>query len=410
MKILLVGSGGREHALALGLRADSACTELHAAPGNPGIAQYATLHAVAVTDNAAIASLAQSLAVDLVVIGPEVPLVNGAADAIRALGIPVFGPSKAAAQLEGSKDFAKGVMRDAGVPTAHSFTCTEQIEIENALDAFGAPYVVKDDGLAAGKGVVVTNDRDAALKHALSCDRVVIEEFLDGPEISLFGISDGRNILAMEPAQDFKRAYDGDEGPNTGGMGAYSPLPWAPEDIVEETYEKVLAPMVVEMAARGTPFVGLLYAGLALTKNGLKVIEFNARFGDPETQVLIPRLKTPLATLLFNAATDNLDDTVLNWRDESAVTVVLAAEGYPESPKVGVQVSLPAASEAFIYHAGTTSSDGRLLSSGGRVLTVTGIGSDLSQARTQAYEAISHINLDKSFYRSDIALTASKGK
>jgi phosphoribosylamine--glycine ligase len=410
MKILLVGSGGREHALALGLRADSACTELHAAPGNPGIAQYATLHAVAVTDNAAIASLAQSLAVDLVVIGPEVPLVNGAADAIRALGIPVFGPSKAAAQLEGSKDFAKGVMRDAGVPTAHSFTCTEQIEIENALDAFGAPYVVKDDGLAAGKGVVVTNDRDAALKHALSCDRVVIEEFLDGPEISLFGISDGRNILAMEPAQDFKRAYDRDEGPNTGGMGAYSPLPWAPEDIVEETYEKVLAPMVVEMAARGTPFVGLLYAGLALTKNGLKVIEFNARFGDPETQVLIPRLKTPLATLLFNAATDNLDDTVLNWRDESAVTVVLAAEGYPESPKVGVQVSLPAASEAFIYHAGTTSSDGRLLSSGGRVLTVTGIGSDLSQARTQAYEAISHINLDKSFYRSDIALTASKGK
>ncbi len=410
MKILLVGSGGREHALALGLRADSACTELHAAPGNPGIAQYATLHAVAVTDNAAIASLAQSLAVDLVVIGPEVPLVNGAADAIRALGIPVFGPSKAAAQLEGSKDFAKSVMRDAGVPTAHSFTCTEQIEIENALDAFGAPYVVKDDGLAAGKGVVVTNDRDAALKHALSCDRVVIEEFLDGPEISLFGISDGRNILAMEPAQDFKRAYDGDEGPNTGGMGAYSPLPWAPEDIVEETYEKVLAPMVVEMAARGTPFVGLLYAGLALTKNGLKVIEFNARFGDPETQVLIPRLKTPLATLLFNAATDNLDDTVLNWRDESAVTVVLAAEGYPESPKVGVQVSLPAASEAFIYHAGTTSSDGRLLSSGGRVLTVTGIGSDLSQARTQAYEAISHINLDKSFYRSDIALTASKGK
>ena len=410
MKILLVGSGGREHALALGLRADSACTELHAAPGNPGIAQYATLHALAVTDNAAIASLAESLAVDLVVIGPEVPLVNGAADAIRALGIPVFGPSKAAAQLEGSKDFAKGVMRDAGVPTAHSFTCTEQSEIEKALDAFGAPYVVKDDGLAAGKGVVVTNDRDAALKHALACDRVVIEEFLDGPEISLFGISDGRNILAMEPAQDFKRAYDGDEGPNTGGMGAYSPLPWAPENIVEETYEKVLAPMIAEMAARGTPFVGLLYAGLALTKNGIKVIEFNARFGDPETQVLIPRLKTPLATLLYNAATNNLDDTVLNWRDESAVTVVLAAEGYPESPKVGAQVSLPAASEAFIYHAGTTSSDGRLLSSGGRVLAVTGIGSDLSQARNQAYEAISNINLDKSFFRSDIALTASKGK
>ena len=410
MKILLVGSGGREHALALGLRADSACTELHAAPGNPGIAEIATLHPVAVTDNAALTALAKTLAVDLVVIGPEVPLVNGAADAIRAIGIPVFGPSRAAAQLEGSKDFAKGVMRDAGVPTAQSFTCTTQPEIEKALDAFGAPYVVKDDGLAAGKGVVVTNDRDVALKHALACDRVVIEEYLDGPEISLFGISDGRNILAMEPAQDFKRAYDGDEGPNTGGMGAYSPLPWAPDEIVEDTYEKVLAPMIAEMAARGTPFVGLLYAGLALTKNGLKVIEFNARFGDPETQVLIPRLETPLATLLYNAATDNLDDTVLNWRDESAVTVVVASDGYPESPKTGGEISLPSAVDASIYHAGTALSDGRLLSSGGRVLTVTGLGASLAIAREKAYAAISKIALDKSFYRSDIALKASEGK
>jgi phosphoribosylamine--glycine ligase len=410
MKILLVGSGGREHALALGLQADSACTELHAAPGNPGIAEVATLHSVSITDNAALAALAQSLAVDLVVIGPEVPLVNGAADAIRAIGIPVFGPSGAAAQLEGSKDFAKGVMRDAGVPTAHSYTCTTEAEINKALDEFGAPYVVKDDGLAAGKGVVVTNDREIALAHALTCNRVVIEEFLDGPEISLFGISDGRNVLAMEPAQDFKRAFDGDEGPNTGGMGAYSPLPWAPEDIVEETYEKVLAPMIAEMAARGTPFIGLLYAGLALTKDGLKVIEFNARFGDPETQVLIPRLATPLATLLYNAATDNLDDTVLNWRDESAVTIVLASEGYPESPKTGAEISLPAHSDAFIYHAGTTATDGRLLSSGGRVLTVTGLGKNLTEARSQAYQTLKTVTLDKSFYRSDIALKASEGK
>ena len=410
MKILLVGSGGREHALALGLSADKACTELHAAPGNPGIATIATLHPIAVTDNDALAALAQSLAVDLVVIGPEVPLVNGAADVIRALGIPVFGPSKAAAQLEGSKDFAKGVMRDAGVPTAQSFTCTTESEIINALDTFGAPYVVKDDGLAAGKGVVVTNDRDVAIKHALSCSVVVIEEYLDGPEISLFGISDGRNILAMEPAQDFKRAYDNDEGPNTGGMGAYSPLPWAPADIVETTYETILAPMIAEMAARGTPFVGLLYAGLALTKNGVRVIEFNARFGDPETQVLIPRLATPLATLLFNAATDNLDDTVLNWRDESAVTVVVASEGYPESPKMGAEISLPSTSEASIYHAGTSTSDGRLLSSGGRVLTVTGLGANLTIARDIAYAALSKIFLDKSFFRSDIALAASKGK
>ncbi len=410
MKILLVGSGGREHALALGLQADSACTELHVAPGNPGIADFAQVHPLAISDNQAIASLAQSLGVDLVVIGPEVPLVNGAADAVRAIGIPVFGPSKAAAQLEGSKDFAKGVMRDAGVPTALSYTCSTQSEIEKALDAFGAPYVVKDDGLAAGKGVVVTNDREAALKHALQCSRVVIEEYLDGPEISLFGISDGRNILAMQPAQDFKRAYDNDEGPNTGGMGAYSPLPWAPDEIVEETYEKVLAPMIAEMAARGTPFVGLLYAGLALTKSGLKVIEFNARFGDPETQVLIPRLKTPLATLLYNAATDNLDDTVLHWSDESAVTVVLASEGYPESPKIGASIEIPASLGTTVYHAGTSHTSQGLVSSGGRVLTITGLGENLSAARESAYRTISKISCENSFYRSDIALAASEGK
>ena len=408
MKILLVGSGGREHALALGLKADKACTELHVAPGNPGIASVATLHPLVITDNAAICELAKKLSVDLVVIGPEVPLVNGAADVLRAAGFAVFGPSKAAAQLEGSKDFAKGVMRDAGVPTARSFTCTKQDEIEKALDAFGAPYVVKDDGLAAGKGVVVTNDRQVALEHALKCTRVVIEEYLAGPEISLFGISDGRNILPMEPAQDFKRAHNGDEGPNTGGMGAYSPLPWAPTEIVEETYEKVLAPMIAEMAARGTPFVGLLYAGLALTDHGIRVIEFNARFGDPETQVLIPRLVTPLATLLFKAATDSLDDEVLQWRDESAVTVVLAAQGYPESPKIGGAISaLPTIDKAQIFHAGTSQSADALLSAGGRVLTVTGTGSDLTEARDRAYRAISQIQLEGSFYRTDIALNAS---
>ena len=408
MKILLVGSGGREHALALGLQADPSCTELHCAPGNPGIAKIATLHPIAVTDNSAIIELAKKLAVDLVVVGPEVPLVNGVADGLRAAGLAVFGPSKAAAQLEGSKDFAKGVMRDAGVPTARSFTCQTQDEIEKALDAFGAPYVVKDDGLAAGKGVVVTEDRAKALEHALACKRVVIEEFLNGPEISLFGISDGRNVLPMQPAQDFKRAYDGDEGPNTGGMGAYSPLPWAPDEIVDETYEKVLAPMIAEMAARGTPFVGLLYAGLALTDHGLKVIEFNARFGDPETQVLIPRLATPLATLLYKAATDSLDDVVLNWRDESAVTVVLAAQGYPESPITNGAISnIPTIAKTQVFHAGTTQNTNGLVSSGGRVLTVTGLGSDLTEARDRAYRAISQIELDGSFYRSDIALNAS---
>jgi phosphoribosylamine--glycine ligase len=408
MKILLVGSGGREHALALGLQADPSCTELHCAPGNPGIAEIATVHSIAITDNKAIVDLAINLSVDLVVIGPEAPLVNGVADTLRAAGLAVFGPSKAAAQLEGSKHFAKGVMRDAGVPTARSFTCETQTEIENALDVFGAPYVVKDDGLAAGKGVVVTNDRAKAIEHAIACKRVVIEEFLNGPEISLFGISDGRNILPMQPAQDFKRAYDRDEGPNTGGMGAYSPLPWAPDDIMDETYEKVLAPVIAEMAARGTPFVGLLYAGLALTDHGLRVIEFNARFGDPETQVLIPRLATPLAQLLFKAATNSLDDVALSWRDESAVTVVLATQGYPESPKTkGAINNIPSISNTQIFHAGTSLNGVGLVSSGGRVLTVTGLGTDLTEARDRAYRAISQIELEGSFYRSDIALNAS---
>ena len=408
MKILLVGSGGREHALGVGLQADPACTELHVAPGNPGIAQFAQCHPLVITDNQAILELAQQLHVDLVVVGPEVPLVNGVADILRAAGIAVFGPSKAAAQLEGSKNFAKEVMRDAGVPTAHSFTCTTQQEIEIALDAFDAPYVVKDDGLAAGKGVVVTNDRQEALEHALACKRVVIEEYLDGPEVSLFGISDGTTIVPMQPAQDFKRAHDGDQGPNTGGMGAYSPLPWAPSDIIEDTHKQVLAPMIAEMAARGTPFVGLLYAGLALTDHGTRVIEFNARFGDPETQVLIPLLKTPLATLLYNAATGNLKGTTLDWNDDSAVTVVLAAEGYPAAPKSGgVITGFSSIDDVQIYHAGTSTTEQGVVASGGRVLTVTGIGEDLTEARNRAYRAISQIRLSGSFYRTDIALNAS---
>ena len=408
MKILLVGSGGREHALGVGLQADPACTELHVAPGNPGIAQFAQCHPLVITDNQAILELAQQLHVNLVVVGPEVPLVNGVADILRAAGIAVFGPSKAAAQLEGSKNFAKEVMRDAGVPTAHSFTCTTQQEIEIALDAFDAPYVVKDDGLAAGKGVVVTNDRQEALDHALACKRVVIEEYLDGPEVSLFGISDGTTIVPMQPAQDFKRALDGDQGPNTGGMGAYSPLPWAPSDIIEDTHKQVLAPMIAEMAARGTPFVGLLYAGLALTDHGTRVIEFNARFGDPETQVLIPLLKTPLATLLYNAATGNLKGATLDWNDDSAVTVVLAAEGYPAAPKSGgVITGFSSIDDVQIYHAGTSTTEQGVVASGGRVLTVTGIGEDLTEARNRAYRAISQIRLSGSFYRTDIALNAS---
>jgi len=409
LKVLLIGSGGREHALAAALNRDTSLEELHVAPGNPGIAEIASCHAIDIDENKEIVELAIKLAIDLVVVGPEKPLVNGVADALTKVGIACFGPSKAAAQIEGSKDFAKQVMRDAGVPTAKSFTCNSRNEIEKALDTFGAPYVVKHDGLAAGKGVVVTDDRDLAIEHALQADQVVIEEFLDGPEVSLFGISDGTTVIPMQPAQDFKRAFDGDLGPNTGGMGAYSPLPWAPDEIMAETLDQVLNPTIKEMAARGTPFVGLLYAGLALTSRGTKVIEFNARFGDPETEVLLPRLKTPLAQLLFAAATKNLATFgELEWSDDSAVTVVLASEGYPTNPKVGEAITgIQTNSNSFVFHAGTQLRDGVLHSAGGRVFAITGLGSDLTQARDAAYRTISRISLPGSHYRSDIALNAS---
>jgi len=409
LKVLLIGSGGREHALASALNRDPQVEELHVAPGNPGITEIAKCHQLDIGDNAAIVNLAKELAIDLVVIGPEKPLVNGVSDALAKAGIACFGPSKAAAQLEGSKDFAKQVMRDAGVPTAKSFTCRNRAEIEAALDKFGAPYVVKHDGLAAGKGVVVTDDREFAIEHALQSDQVVIEEFLDGPEVSLFGISDGQHVIPMQPAQDFKRAFDGDLGPNTGGMGAYSPLPWAPDEIIEETLEQVLNPTIAEMAARGTPFVGLLYAGLALTSRGTKVIEFNARFGDPETEVLMPRLESPLAQLLYAAATGTLKEFGdLLWRKESAVTVVLASEGYPVTPKTGEPImGINPNSHSMVFHAGTELKDGILHSAGGRVLAVTGIGSDLTEARDAAYRTISKITLRGSHYRSDIALNAS---
>ena len=411
MKILLIGSGAREHALAQSLAADPITTELHASPGNPGIAKIATCHPLDINNPLSVATLARTLEVDLVVVGPEGPLVTGAADAVRGVGIACFGPSEAAAQLEGSKTFAKTVMADAGVLTAGSFTCTEQSEIESALDKFGAPYVVKDDGLAAGKGVVVTEDPEIALAHALSCEKVVIEEYLSGPEISLFGISDGKTVIAMQPAQDFKRAFDGDAGPNTGGMGAYSPLYWAPDGIVEQTLKEVLDPTIQEMAARNTPFIGLLYAGLALTDNGIRVIEFNARFGDPETQVLLPRLKTPLAQLLFAAATGKLADfPKLEWDERVAVGVVLASEGYPAEPILDreiIGVEKARHKDAQLFIAGACEENGSLKSSGGRVLTCTGLGSDLTEARDHAYLALSKISLQGSHYRKDIALNAS---
>jgi phosphoribosylamine--glycine ligase len=415
VKVLVIGGGAREHALCRSLSQDPAVTELHCAPGNAGIAQVATVHPVDQLDGAAVAALAGGLSADLVVVGPEAPLVAGVADAVRAAGIPVFGPSGEAAQLEGSKAFAKDVMAGAGVPTARSYVCTTPAEAAEALDAFGAPYVVKDDGLAAGKGVVVTSDRAEALDHAASCERTVIEEYLDGPEVSLFAITDGVTVLPLQPAQDFKRALDGDEGPNTGGMGAYSPLPWAPEGLVDEVLETVLQPTVDELRRRGTPFSGLLYAGLALTSRGTRVIEFNARFGDPETQVVLARLRTPLAGVLLAAANGTLDQVEpLRWDDGAAVTVVIASEGYPAAPRTGDVIEGLAEAEAadgtaYVLHAGTrTGDDGRVLSAGGRVLTVTATGADLAEARTRAYRGVEAIGLKGSHHRTDIALTASR--
>ncbi|GAB2947218.1 phosphoribosylamine--glycine ligase [Streptomyces heilongjiangensis] len=414
MKVLVIGSGAREHALCRSLSLDSDVTALHCAPGNAGIAEVAELHAVDALDGAAVTALATRLEADLVVVGPEAPLVAGVADALREAGVPVFGPSGEAAQLEGSKAFAKEVMAGAGVPTARSYVCTTPEEIDEALDAFGAPYVVKDDGLAAGKGVVVTPDLGTAREHALACGRVVIEEFLDGPEVSLFAITDGTTVLPLQPAQDFKRALDGDEGPNTGGMGAYSPLPWADPKLVDEVLQTVLQPTVDEMRRRGTPFSGLLYAGLAITSRGVRVIEFNARFGDPETQVVLARLKTPLAGVLLAAANGTLGDLEpLRWSDDAAVTVVVASHNYPGTPRTGDpitgldEVAAVDAPHAYVLHAGTRRDGDAVVSAGGRVLSVTATGKDLTQARDRAYTAVARIGLDGSQHRSDIAAKAA---
>jgi phosphoribosylamine--glycine ligase len=422
VKVLVIGSGAREHALVTSLIADESVSEVVAAPGNAGMAAVVRTIDVDLADPRAIAALAADEGVDLVVVGPEGPLVAGAADAVRAKGIPCFGPSAAAAQLEGSKAFAKQVMAEAGVPTSMAHVCTTVDEVAAAMDQFGAPYVIKDDGLAAGKGVVVTSDRAEALAHARSClargndAQVVVEEFLDGPEVSLFGITDGSTVLALQPAQDFKRVGEGDEGPNTGGMGAYAPLPWAPVGLVDDVTQRVLQPVVDAMHRRGTPFSGLLYAGLAMTSRGVRVIEFNARFGDPETQVVLANLRTPLGRLLMAAATGGLDALPpLVWQWGFAVTVVVASEGYPAAPRFGdVVTGLAEAAEVAgveIFHAGTTLSDGgEVVSSGGRVLSVTAHGASLASAREHAYAAVDLIRLEGSHHRRDIAERASLGE
>lgn len=408
MKTLVIGTGGREHALTLALAHDRHVAEVHVAPGNPGMAAIATQHDVDALDGDAVVELARSLGIDLVVIGPEAPLVAGVADAVREAGISCFGPSQEAARLEGSKAFAKEIMAAAGVPTAQARVCTTAQEAAAALDEFGAPYVVKDDGLAAGKGVVVTDDRDAALAHAAACERVVIEEYLDGPEVSLFAITDGHTVYPLQPAQDFKRIRDNDEGPNTGGMGAYTPLPWAPEGLVDDVLDKVLQPTVDEMAQRGTPFSGLLYAGLALTSRGTRVIEFNARFGDPETQPLMALLDSSLGLLLKAAADGNLSRVEPPaWKPGAAVAVVMASAGYPESSSKGDVIvgteTLDAESDVHVIHAGTALVDDRLVTAGGRVVAVTAVGTSVADARAKAYEGVSSISFPGAQWRTDIA-------
>ncbi|HSS87843.1 MAG TPA: phosphoribosylamine--glycine ligase [Streptosporangiaceae bacterium] len=415
MRVLLLGSGGREHALARALAADADVSDLHVAPGNPGIAAIAATHPVDLADIEAVTALARSIAPGLVVVGPEAPLVAGLADALAEAGIACFGPGRAAAMLEGSKSFAKQVMAAAGIPTARARTCTSEGEAVAALAEFGPPFVVKADGLAGGKGVVVTGDLGAALAHARAAGTVVIEEFLDGPEVSLFALADGVTAVPPLPAQDFKRAGDGDSGPNTGGMGAYAPLGWAPPALAGEVLASVIQPAVDEMRRRGTPYRGLLYAGLSLTAAGVRVVEFNARFGDPETQVVLDRLASPLAGLLAAAASGSLAGSgPLRWAPGASVTVVVAAEGYPAAPVKGDPIDGISDAEripgAHVLHAGTaTDVAGRLVSAGGRVLNVVGAGPDLAAARDAAYRAAAAIRMRGSWYRHDIAEAAAQG-
>ena len=410
MRVLVIGSGAREHALCLALSADPSVTSLVCAPGNAGTAAVAEQRGVVATDPAAVAALAREIAAELVVVGPEAPLVAGVADAVRAAGIACFGPGAAAARLEGSKAFAKEVMAAAGVPTARARVATTPARAEAALDEFGPPYVVKDDGLAAGKGVVVTTDRGVALAHARACAAVVIEEFLDGPEVSLFCVTDGETVVPLLPAQDFKRVDDDDQGPNTGGMGAYAPLPWLPEGTVADVVARVAEPTVAEMRRRGAPFTGLLYIGLAMTSRGPQVVEFNARFGDPETQVVLALLESPLARLLHAAAVGTLaGHPPLVWRAGAAVTVVIAAAGYPDAPRTGDVIT--GSEREGVIHAGTRRDDvGAVVSSGGRVLSATATGPTLRAARTAAYQLVDAIHLPGGHFRRDIARAAAQAE
>lgn len=423
MKVLLLGSGGRESALAWALSRSPRLDELVVAPGNPGIAELATTVACDIEDPDGVAALTRRIKADLVVVGPEAPLVRGVGDVVRETGVPVFGPSAAAARIEGSKAYAKELMERAQIPTAAWRSFADPAQALTYLDEVGPPYVIKADGLAAGKGVVVTDGRDAArraIDESLVEGRfgeagsiIVIEEFLDGEEVSLIAFTDGRNVAVCEPAQDYKRARDGDRGPNTGGMGSYSPVPACPPELVSRIVEEVLEPLVRQTAADGSPFVGALYAGLALTGKGPKVIEFNARFGDPETQALLPRLRSDFAELAMLSATGELGSArALEWSSDACVCVVLASGGYPVEHETGFEIHGLARAGAqegvVVFHAGTKRDDDRIVTAGGRVLALSATAPTFSEARARAYRAADTIDFEGKHLRSDIALRAEQ--
>ena len=416
MNILILGSGGREHALLWKLAQSPEATKLYAVPGNPGMAELAECVAGSIEDNAAVVKLAQEKKIDLVVVGPEVPLMNGVVDALRAAGIKAFGPTKAAAELEGSKSFSKHIMKKYGIPTAKYEVFTDADAARAYIEKEGAPIVIKANGLAAGKGVIVAETKEQALDavHEIMDDaafgkagsRVVIEAFMEGEEASLLAFTDGKTIRPMVSSQDHKRAYDGDKGPNTGGMGTYAPAPVMTKDMVEQATEKILKPMIAAMAKEGRPYQGCLYAGLMITEEGPKVVEFNARFGDPETQVVLPLLKGDLVKIMQACVDGTLDTAAVDWEDGAAVCVVMASGGYPKSYKKGYAIDGLKKAESlgtFVFHAGTAKKDGKVVTSGGRVLGVTARGGGIKEATEKAYKGVEAIRFTDEFHRKDIA-------
>jgi phosphoribosylamine--glycine ligase len=415
MKVLLIGSGGREHALAWKLAQSPNLTRLYAAPGNPGIAEHAEILSIDIANHSDVVAACRELGIGFVVVGPEVLLVAGLADALRAAKIAVFGPSKAAAQLEGSKAFTKALCDEAGIPTAQYRRFDAAVPARTYVREIGAPIVVKADGLAAGKGVTVAMSIGEAIaavdeSFAGGHGEVVIEEFLTGEEASFFALTDGTNVVPLTTAQDHKRVGDGDTGPNTGGMGAYSPAPVMTDALIARTMDTIVRPTVATMAKRGTPFSGVLYAGLMLTADGPKLIEYNVRFGDPETQPMMMRLESDLLGLLLATAEGKLAGVAPRWRTEAALTVVLAARGYPGAYNKGDIISGIERANALpgvkVFHAGTAMSDGRVVASGGRVLNVTALGATIAEAQARAYAAIDAIDWPGGFCRRDIGWRA----